>query len=93
MSKGTHDARQFQTAVAALTIDEYTRVLAKEPSQMSSTIPFKPAQPRAAIKISALDRLTAAYALVHHTHEAQIVGCYKCLHNEPRRRRELSLAA
>lgn len=60
---------------------------------MSSTLPFKPAQPRAAVKMSALDRLTAAYALVHDTHEAPIVGCYMCLHNEPRRRRVLSLAA
>ncbi len=43
--------------------------------------------------MSALDRLTAAYALVHDTHEAPLVGCYLCLHNEPRRRRELAAAA
>jgi hypothetical protein len=60
---------------------------------MSSTIPFDSARPRAIVKMSALDRLTAAYALVHDTHEAPLVGCYLCLHNEPRRRRELAAAA
>ena len=60
---------------------------------MSSTIPFQPVRPRAAVRISALDRLTAAYGLVHDTHESPIVGCYMCLHNEPPRRRELSAAA
>lgn len=60
---------------------------------MSSTIPFQPVRPRGTVRLSALDRLTAAYSLVHYTHEAPIVGCYMCLHNEPRRRRELSAAA
>ena len=42
---------------------------------------------------SALDRLTAAYARVHDQHASPLVGCYLCLHNEPRQPRELEAAA
>jgi hypothetical protein len=42
---------------------------------------------------SALDRLTVAYARVHDEHTSPLVGCYLCLHNEPRRPRELEAAA
>jgi hypothetical protein len=60
---------------------------------MSSTISFKSARPAAVVKSSALDRLIARYALAHGTHEAPLVGCYLCLHNEPRLPRELAAAA
>ena len=42
---------------------------------------------------NALDRLTAAYARVHDQHTSPLVGCYLCLHGEPRRPRELEAAA
>ena len=60
---------------------------------MPSTIAFKSARPAAAVKTSALDRLVARYALAHDSHEAPLVGCYLCLHNEPRLPRELAAAA
>ena len=60
---------------------------------MSSTIAFKSARSGASVKTSALDRLIARYALAHHSHEAPLVGCYLCLHNEPRLPRELAAAA
>ena len=59
---------------------------------MSTITQFKltrnPAESR-----SALDRLTAAYARVHDQHGSPLVGCYLCLHNEPRQPRELAAAA
>lgn len=60
---------------------------------MSSTIAFKPARPVPSVETSALDRLIARYALAHDSHEAPLVGCYLCLHNEPRLPRELAAAA
>ncbi len=60
---------------------------------MSSTIAFKSARSGATVKTSALDRLIARYALAHDSHEAPLVGCYLCLHNEPRLPRELAAAA
>jgi hypothetical protein len=60
---------------------------------VSSTIPFKPARSLPSIKTGALERLTAALAAVHDTHESPLVGCYLCLHNAPRRPRELAAAA
>ena len=60
---------------------------------MSSTIAFKTARPVASVKASALDRPIARYALAHDSHEAPLVGCYLCLHNEPRLPRELAAAA
>lgn len=60
---------------------------------MSSTIPFRRVRSVATGYTGALDRLIAAYSRSHHGHEAPIVGCYLCLHNEPRRPRELAAAA
>ncbi len=60
---------------------------------MSSTIPFKSARTVAVVKTSALDRLIARYALAHDMHEAPLVGCYLCMHNETRLPRELAAAA
>jgi hypothetical protein len=60
---------------------------------MSSTIRFKLARPLATVRTGALERLTAAYARTHYTHEAPIVACYLCLHNVPRTPRELAAAA
>ena len=60
---------------------------------MSSTIQFKRARPLAAVKTSALERLIAMYSSSHDLHVAPLVGCYQCLHGEPRRRRELASAA
>jgi len=59
---------------------------------MSSIIPFRLAR-RATTSRRALERLTAAYAGSHHEHESPLVGCYLCLHNVPRRLRELAAAA
>ena len=41
----------------------------------------------------ALERLVARYARVHESHVSPLVGCYRCLLNEPREARELRLAA
>jgi hypothetical protein len=60
---------------------------------MSSTIAFKTARPVTSVKTSALDRLISRYAVAHDAHEAPLVGCYLCLHNEPRLPRELASAA
>ena len=60
---------------------------------MSSVIQFKLVRPVGSIETSALERLTAAYALSHHTHVTPLVGCYLCLRNAPRRPRELAAAA
>ena len=59
---------------------------------MSSIIQLKTALDPATGK-TALERLTAAYARSHDEHEAPVVGCYRCLHNVPRRPRELASAA
>ena len=59
---------------------------------MSTITAFKPARPVASDR-TALDRLTATYARTHDAHESPLVGCYFCLHNEPRRPRELAAAA
>ena len=59
---------------------------------MSTLIPFRVAR-RAASERTALDSLVAAYARVHHEHVSPLVGCYLCLHDEPRQRRELAKAA
>jgi len=58
---------------------------------MTTISPFKPV--RQPDDVHALDRLTAAYARVHADHESPLVGCYLCLHNEPRRREVLAAAA
>ncbi len=59
---------------------------------MPSIIPFRVAR-RAASQRSALDSLVAAYARVHDEHVSPLVGCYLCLHDEPRHHRELARAA
>jgi hypothetical protein len=41
----------------------------------------------------ALERLVDRYSRVHDNHEAPLVGCYLCLHDAPRERRQLRLAA
>lgn len=82
-----------QSPAASMARWAKTRPISMEPQRMSSTIPFKPARPAATVKTGALERLTAAYALVHDTHISPLVGCYLCLHNVPRRPRELAAAA
>ena len=59
---------------------------------MSNIIPFR-ASRRAASERTALDALIAAYARVHDEHVSPLVGCYLCLHDVPRQRRELAKAA
>ena len=59
---------------------------------MSSRILFRVAR-RATSERTALDSLIAAYARVHDEHVSPLMGCYLCLHDEPRRRRELAKAA
>jgi hypothetical protein len=59
---------------------------------MSSLIPFRLSR-RAASERTALDTLVAAYGRVHYEHVSPLVGCYLCLHDEPRRRRQLAKAA
>lgn len=39
---------------------------------------------RAPTSPSALDRVVARFARSHAVHVSPIVGCYLCLHNEPR---------
>lgn len=41
----------------------------------------------------ALERLVARYAKVHDSHVSPLVGCYRCLLDEPRSPRQLRLAA
>ena len=60
---------------------------------MSSTVQFRFTRPRATGRMSALDRLTQAYARSHYTHETPLVGCYQCLHDVARRPIELASAA
>jgi hypothetical protein len=61
---------------------------------MSSILTFKPAATKKAPKPSALDLTIARFAREHDDHVAPIVGCYMCLHNEPRSQsRELPAAA
>ena len=59
---------------------------------MSTVTQFKPSR-TPATDVHALERLTAAYAEVHFEHETPLVGCYLCLHGEPRRPREVAAAA
>ncbi len=56
---------------------------------MSSIYAFRP-QPTTP---SALDRVVARFARAHFLHISPIVGCYECLHNEPRVPRSRLLAA
>jgi hypothetical protein len=44
-------------------------------------------------KGTALDRVIAQFARSHVTHISPIVGCYQCLHNEPRVTSRALLAA
>jgi hypothetical protein len=65
---------------------------------MSSLFMFKravePAATKKAPKLSALELVVARFAREHDDHVAPIVGCYLCLHNEPRTQsRELPVAA
>ncbi len=60
---------------------------------MSAPIPFTPPRPATPAPTSALDRLTATYALVHDEHASPLVGCYLCLHGEPRRPHVIARAA
>jgi hypothetical protein len=62
---------------------------------MSAIAAFRPTKTRSAptYRIS-LDLLIARYSQVHATHLSPIVGCYLCLHDEPRVvSRELPVAA
>jgi hypothetical protein len=62
---------------------------------MSAIVAIRPARSRFAptYRIS-LDLLIARYARAHATHVSPIVGCYQCLHEEPRVvSRELPAAA
>ena len=61
---------------------------------MSSILTFKPAPAKKASKPSALEVVVARFASEHDDHVAPVVGCYLCLHNEPRSQsRELPAAA
>jgi hypothetical protein len=60
---------------------------------MYSPIKFRLFPVRTTRIATPLERLTVAYARSHGTHETPLVGCYLCLHNAPRRPRELASAA
>jgi hypothetical protein len=61
---------------------------------MTSILTFKPEATKKSPKPSALDLVVARFAREHDEHVAPIVGCYLCLHNEPRSQaRELPVAA
>jgi hypothetical protein len=61
---------------------------------MSSILTFKPVSAKKSSKPSALDLVVARFAREHDDHVAPVVGCYLCLHNEPRTQaRELPAAA
>jgi hypothetical protein len=61
---------------------------------MSAIVAFRPTQTRFAPYRISLDLLIARYARAHATHVSPIVGCYQCLHDEPRIvSRELPVAA
>jgi hypothetical protein len=62
---------------------------------MPSITAYQSARSRFALtKPTALDRVIARFARSHSMHVSPIVGCYQCLHNEPRvASRELPAAA
>jgi hypothetical protein len=60
---------------------------------MSAIIAFKPSSKKKPATPSALDIVVAHWAREHDEHIAPIVGCYQCLHNEPRSRQQQSAAA
>jgi hypothetical protein len=58
-----------------------------------SIFTFRPTPAKKFARPSAFDLVVARFAREHDEHVAPIVGCYLCLHNEPRSPRELLAAA
>jgi hypothetical protein len=69
-------------------------IITLESLAMSSILAFKIAAQKRAPKSTALDLVVARFAREHDEHLSPILGCYLCLHNEPRSEaRELPAAA